>query len=371
MDVFSEPLSRLASYNRIRERLEAANGLKKAGVLADSCVDPQKVHLMYSLCREDSLAENARLRLVLTYSDLRAREIAQDCMFYDRNVSVFPARDLIFYQADLRGNEIDKERLQCLRRIMEGKPVTVVTTFSALLTPQIPVRVLKGSVLEIGRREVLNLSSAVDRLVTMGYEKNYQVERPGQFAVRGDILDIFDLTQENPFRIEFWDNEIETIRSFDVLSQRSLEQLEFVRIFPASEMILDEMRLHDGLQRMKKEADRVAAQLREKGDLEAAGRIGAEIARITEEARELHVYTGLESFIHYFYPMTEGLLDLFTPEKSLVFLDEPLRILQHARAVETEFRESMISRSEKGYVLPGQMELIRRTSEILRHRNRM
>ena len=81
----------------------------------------------------------------------------------------------------------------------------------------------------------------------MGYEKNYQVERPGQFAVRGDILDIFDLTQENPFRIEFWDNEIETIRSFDVLSQRSLEQLEFVRIFPASEMILDEMRLHDGL----------------------------------------------------------------------------------------------------------------------------
>ena len=149
MDVFSEPLSRLASYNRIRERLEAANGLKKAGVLADSCVDPQKVHLMYSLCREDSLAENARLRLVLTYSDLRAREIAQDCMFYDRNVSVFPARDLIFYQADLRGNEIDKERLQCLRRIMEGKPVTVVTTFSALLTPQIPVRVLKGSVLEI------------------------------------------------------------------------------------------------------------------------------------------------------------------------------------------------------------------------------
>ena len=365
MDVFSEPLSRLASYNRIRERLEAANGLKKAGVLADSCVDPQKVHLMYSLCREDSLAENARLRLVLTYSDLRAREIAQDCMFYDRNVSVFPARDLIFYQADLRGNEIDKERLQCLRRIMEGKPVTVVTTFSALLTPQIPVRVLKGSVLEIGRREVLNLSSAVDRLVTMGYEKNYQVERPGQFAVRGDILDIFDLTQENPFRIEFWDNEIETIRSFDVLSQRSLEQLEFVRIFPASEMILDEMRLHDGLQRMKKEADRVAAQLREKGDLEAAGRIGTEIARITEEARELHVYTGLESFIHYFYPMTEGLLDLFTPEKSLVFLDEPLRILQHARAVETEFRESMISRSEKGYVLPGQMELIRRTSEIL------
>ena len=312
MNVFSEPLRELNAYQILKERLESTKEPHKGGsVLADSCVDPQKAHLLYALCREESIAEHARLRLVLTYSDLRAREIAQDCSFYDRNVAVFPARDLIFYQADLRGNEIDKERLQCLRRIIEGKPVTVVTTFSALLTPQIPVRILKGSILGIGRREMMDLSRTAERLVTMGYEKNYQVERPGQFAVRGDILDIFDLTQDNPIRVEFWDNEIETIRSFDVLSQRSIEQLEFVQIFPASEMILDDLRLHDGLKRMKTEADRAGAQFREKGDTGAGHRIESEIARITEEARELHVYTGLESFIHYFYPMTEGLLDLF------------------------------------------------------------
>ncbi len=366
MNVFSEPLRELEAYNILKEQLESAKDADyRPGLLADSCVDSQKVHLLYALCREETIAEHARLRLVLTYSDLRAREIAQDCMFYDRNVTVFPARDLIFYQADLRGNEIDKERLQCLRRIMEGKPVTVVTTFSALLTPQIPVRILKGSVLGIGRRDRVDLTGVVNRLVTMGYEKNYQVERPGQFAVRGDILDIFDLTQENPIRIELWDDEVETIRSFDVLSQRSVEQLEYVQIFPASEMILDDLRLHDGLKRMKQEAERVSGQFRDQGNLEAANRIGTEIARIVEEARELHVYTGLESFIHYFYPMTEGLLDLFTPEKSLLFLDEPLRILQHAKGVETEFRESMISRSEKGYVLPGQMELIRKTDSVL------
>ena len=366
MNVFSEPLRELRDYNILKEWLESANASGQTGsLLADSCVDPQKAHLLYALCREETIAEYARLRLVLTYSDLRAREIAQDCLFYDKNVAVFPARDLIFYQADLRGNEIDKERLRCLRRIMEGKPVTVVTTFSALLTPQIPARVLKGSVLGIGKRDIVDLSGTADRLVSMGYEKNYQVERPGQFAVRGDILDIFDLTQENPIRIELWDNEVDTLRSFDVLSQRSIEYLEYVRIFPASEMILDDLRLHDGLKRMRSEADRVSGQFREKGNPEAANRIGTEIGRITEEVRELHVYTGLESFIHYFYPMTEGLLDLFTPEKSLVFLDEPLRILQHARTVETEFRESMISRSEKGYVLPGQMELIRRSAQVL------
>ena len=195
MNVFSEPLRELRDYNILKEWLESANASGQTGsLLADSCVDPQKAHLLYALCREETIAEYARLRLVLTYSDLRAREIAQDCLFYDKNVTVFPARDLIFYQADLRGNEIDKERLRCLRRIMEGKPVTVVTTFSALLTPQIPARVLKGSVLGIGKRDIVDLSGTADRLVSMGYEKNYQVERPGQFAVRGDILDIFDLS---------------------------------------------------------------------------------------------------------------------------------------------------------------------------------
>ena len=355
MNVFLEPLRELEAYNYIRQKLEdqqyseGCETEEACGILADSCADPQKTHLLYALCREDSLSGSSRLRLVLTHSDRRAREIAQDCAFYDKNVFVFPARDLIFYQADLRGNEIDKERLRCLRRILEGKPVTVVTTFASLMTPQIPLRVLKENVVEIGKREAVDLAELTRRLVEMGYEKNYQTERPGQFAVRGDILDVFDLTQDNPIRIEFWGDEVETIRSFDVLSQRSVEQLEFMHIFPASEMILENRRLQDGLSRIRREADRVVKKHREQGNPEAAHRLKTEIARITEEAGELHLFSGLESFIHYFYPMTESLLDLFPREQTLVFLDEPQRILQHANGVETEFRESMISRSEKGY----------------------
>ncbi len=364
MNVFTDPLRELEAYKYIKEKLEPAEGSvpggreRGRGIFADSCSDPQKAHLLYTLCREEDLSPGARLRLVLTYSDLRARELAQDCSFYDRNVAVFPTRDLIFYQADLRGNEIDKERLRCLRRILEGKPVTVVTTFSALLTPQIPLRVLRDNVLGIGKRDIVDPAVIADRLTGMGYEKNYQTERPGQFAVRGDIIDIFDLTQENPVRIELWGDEVETIRSFDVLSQRSVEQLEYIRIFPASEMILEGPRLYDGLGRMKKEMDTAVKRFRDQGDPEAAHRLESEISRIREEAEELHVFTGLESFIHYFYPMTESLLDLFPRDQTLVFLDEPLRILQHARAVETEFRESMVNRVQKGYVLPGQMELL-------------
>lgn len=108
MNVFLEPLRELEAYNYIRQKLEdqqyseGCETEEACGILADSCADPQKTHLLYALCREDSLSASSRLRLVLTHSDRRAREIAQDCAFYDKNVFVFPARDLIFYQADLR-----------------------------------------------------------------------------------------------------------------------------------------------------------------------------------------------------------------------------------------------------------------------------
>ena len=375
MNVFTDPLEDLKAYIELKTCLEQGETGGETdrhlpGALADSCVDSQKAHLIFALSREESLKDSARFRLVLTYSDLRARQIAQDCALYDRNTALFPARDLIFYQADLRGGEVDRERLRCLRRILEGKPVTVITTFAALLTPQIPLWVFRDNILEIARRDTVDLEAVIRQLVSMGYEKNYQAERPGQFAVRGDILDIFDLTQENPIRVELWGDEVDTIRSFDVLSQRSVEQLEVIRVFPATEMVLDDRRLFDGLKRIKKEADQVCAGFREKNDPEKAHRLRTEIDRISEEARELRSFTGLESFIQYFYPMTESFLDLFPLENTMVFFDEPMHILQHASAVEEEFAESMAGRALKGYILPGQKLLIRESWDVIVHLER-
>ena len=373
MNVFTDPLEDLKAISSLKHVLNR----EKPGETAGTCRAPSrqlrgftKAHLIFALSREESLKDSARFRLVLTYSDLRARQIAQDCALYDRNTALFPARDLIFYQADLRGGEVDRERLRCLRRILEGKPVTVITTFAALLTPQIPLWVFRDNILEIARRDTVDLEAVIRQLVSMGYEKNYQAERPGQFAVRGDILDIFDLTQENPIRVELWGDEVDTIRSFDVLSQRSVEQLEVIRVFPATEMVLDDRRLFDGLKRIKKEADQVCAGFREKNDPEKAHRLRTEIDRISEEARELRSFTGLESFIQYFYPMTESFLDLFPLENTMVFFDEPMHILQHASAVEEEFAESMAGRALKGYILPGQKHLIRESWDVIVHLER-
>ena len=361
----------LAQSEEFKEILDYVAGQAQAPVpclLVDGCASSQKLHLISAAASGEfapSPAAAPRIRVILTYSDLRAREIAEEYALYDRNAVLFPAKDLIFYQADVRGHELEMERLKALRRIMEGRPVTVITTFAALMTPQIPLRVLQEGVLSLEKRGSLQLEAACARLAAMGYEKNFKVEQPGQFAVRGDILDVFDMTEENPFRIELWGDEIESIRSFDVLSQRSIQQLETLKIYPASEMILGQARLMDGLARIEAEAAQTEASLKSQDKFQEAHRIKTSIDALCDQVRELGDLGALESFIHYFYPHTENLLDLFPAEKTLLFLDEPHRIGEHARAVEMEFHESMISRSEKGYILPGQMELLMGTDAVL------
>ena len=361
MSTLTAPLKESENYIKIVEAMQK----DPSSVLVEGCAEAQKLHLAYALSKEESLAACARFKLIVTYSEKRAREILEGFRFYDRNTVLFPAKDLIFYQADLRGRELDTERIRCLRRLMEGRPATVVTTFSALMTPQVPLEVLEKSVIEVSKRGELSLTDTANRLVSLGYEKQYQVEKPGQFAIRGDILDIFELTEENPYRIELWGDEVESIRAFDVLSQRSLARLESVRIYPASEMILPGTRLRDGLERIRREEKKVEKLYRDENRTEEAHRLRTTIAQMEEEAREWHQYGPLESYIHYFYPMTEGFLDLFPKRATTVFVDEPARVLQHAGAVETEFRESMTSRAEKGYILPGQMAFLAEKEEVL------
>ncbi|MGN8696222.1 transcription-repair coupling factor [Bacillota bacterium HCP3S3_F1_1] len=354
MRTLTEPLQEAQEYKTLVEALAKP----KAKALADGCVPSQKLHLMDALSRENALSFFARFRLIVTSSDKKVREIRDEYLFYDRNTVIFPAKDLIFYQADLRGRELEKERIRCLRRLVEGRPTTVVTTFAALMTPQVPLSAWKSNVLQLEKRQTYSLEELSRKLVRMGYEKNFQVDAPGQFAVRGDIVDVFDLTEENPYRIEFFDEEVDSIRSFDLETQRSIEPMELVKIYPATELILSDARLSDGIDRIREEEKKTEEALRSQGHMEAAHRLSEGIGELCEAALEYRDFGGLEGYIHYFYPQTDSFLEMFPEEHSMIFLDEPVHLREEGEAVELEFRESMISRSEKGYVLPGQMQLV-------------
>ena len=362
MQALLSPIHELAEYEHLREALRKG----KASIALTGCVDSQKLHMIYGL------SDGFRIKVIATYSDLKAREIFEEYKFYDRNVMLYPAKDLIFFQADIHGNQLVKERVKTLRRLMERKPVTIVTTYAALMTPM-ALWDREKDVIDMERGGNLNESELAERLVSFGYEKSYQVDSPGQFSVRGGIVDIFDLTEENPYRIELWGDEIESIRSFDILSQRSIEKLESISVFPATEFVLDEARIRAGMKKLEAEAAKQEKRFRDAFQTEEAHRIAAQVKELKEQLLEFKSKVNLEGYIRYFYEDTVTMPELLqrmaakaggTAPVPVVFLDEPVRIKEQADAVELEFRESMAQRAEKGYILPGQMNLLYSGEEI-------
>lgn len=348
MRAISTPLHELPQFEEINKYLEKPFACAEV----TGCVDSQKLHFI------DGLGADFKYRIIVTYSDLRAKEIYEDYKFYDKNVTVYPAKDLIFYQADVHSNEIVRQRIRCMRRLLEGRPVTVVTTFSALMAPQVGPEVIKDHILPLDKHRSIDEIEIGKKLVEMGYVRNYQVEGPGEFSIRGDIVDVFDLTEDNPYRIELWGDEIQSIRSFDIMSQRSLEKLESIEIYPASEIIMGEKRLHEGLKRIEDESEEMVKKLRAEFKTKEAHQLKTNVDELKEQLLELHSAVNLESYIRYFYEDTVTMQEMFPKGKSCIFIDEPQRVLEHAMAVEMEFRESMTHRAEKGYVLPGQMDLL-------------
>ncbi len=342
------------TFEEMGEFPEIQKLLQKAGktISVNGCVDSQKIHMAYGL------GEGFRNKLVVTYSDLRAREIYEDYTFYDRNAVVYPAKDLIFYQADVHGNRLTMERMKVLRRILEGAPVTVITTFDSLMAYQVPIETLKTGIVRIQKGRELPEKELSALLVAAGYEKVYQVEAQGQFAIRGGIIDIFDLTEENPYRIELWGDEVDSVRSFDIRSQRSIENLESVSVYPATEIVLSDAGIERGVAAIEKEGAETEARLRKQMQTEEAHRIKGQVAELREQMLESRSLVNLESYIRYFYEEPVSFLDFFQEDNTLLILDEPARLKEHGDAVELEFRESMMHRAQKGYVLPGQMDLL-------------
>ena len=327
MNTLLAPLTELGEYGEITRALDKKGG--KASV--SGCVDSQKLHMIFGTDKD------YEVKLIVTYSDIKARELLEDCRLYCRESYFYPAKDLIFYQADVHGNQLSKERIGVQRRILEGKPVTIVTTFAALMAHQLPLSVIEDNVICIDKDSVIEERALARRLVAMGYEKNYQVEAPGQFSIRGGIVDIFDLTAENPVRIELWGDAVESMRTFDVLSQRSIEEnMTQVSIYPAAELILPQSVMDGGFHRIELDCKAQAKQFREQTKPEEAYRLETAVSDLREQVTQFQNLVNLDSYINYFYEDTMSFTDLFRNRRCCIYLDEPLRIEEHARAVELE-----------------------------------
>lgn len=283
MQAFVAPLTELVEFETILKKRRQQQGM----IQISGCVTSQKTHFMHAL------GDGFGCKIIIVSSEMKVKQVYEEYKFLDVNVYQYPAKDLLFYQADLRGKYLMKQRMEVFQALLEtekskNQSMTIVTSFDSFMDALPTLEVMKQRVISLKLGDAIDFAKLEKDMILLGYDRETQIESPGQFAVRGGIIDIYPLTEEVPIRVELWGDEIDSIRTFDVDSQRSIENLEEIKIYPASDFPEEEM-------------NRVS------------------------------------------------FLDYFQKDNTILFLDEPVRLIEQGEGIHSEFIQAQASRMESGF----------------------
>ncbi|HEY8425079.1 MAG TPA: transcription-repair coupling factor [Limnochordales bacterium] len=270
----------------------------------------------------------------------------------EERVGYFPSLETLPHEEVTPSIELLGRRVDALMRLAGvGRPPSVVVVEAVAATERIiPPEVLREFVqpLSVGQR--VDLQVVARRLSAAGYERRAKVEGPGQMSVRGDILDVFPPDREQALRIEWFGDEIESIRILDVDSQRSFGQLQQAVVAPARELLLTEEALLRGMEAIESSARRQANRLRSAGRRQEARRLEERIAAHLERLSQTGHVEGADQYRPLFYPEAP-LLPAFMPS-GVVILDEPARLKERIQTAWTEWGSLFEGLLERGRVLP-------------------
>ncbi|MDR0999769.1 MAG: transcription-repair coupling factor [Clostridiales bacterium] len=356
------------------EKLAQAVSAAKTPVLASGVIDSQKCHVMGSLLT----ALRNRHVLIVTHSELKAREIYEDMGFFLREnatrddtspqgsqresrVKFYPAKDIIFYASSVRSSDIIKQRFSVIKSLLDGEDFCIVLSAEALMDKLSPKDAFSSAILNLCPGMELGIEQLSRKLVRMGYERVDLVEAPGHFAVRGGIVDVYTTMYDNAIRVDFFGDEVDNIKLLDTYSQRSIEKLRSAIIYPMRDLVYDKKCLDAALGRMRDEFDTMYGKLK-KSRSEQAEALHDYVRQVLEEIE--HSSIPLDEFITFFYPQAEGLCS-YLPKDTLVFIDEPDRVGQHMENVYAEFTQSIQNRILSGRLLPSQTDMVFDCAKIM------
>ena len=360
MKTFYAPLSELAGIEQLKKDFEVTG----QPVMISGCIDTQKIHLVHAAVND------YRFRLIITGDEAKAREMQEDSRFFDKSSIYYPAKDFIFYSADVHGNQLAGERLRCIQKIIAAQDnktnITVITTIDGCVDMLMPLQRYRDNIIHFKNSDIIDTEKLISKLVGIGYTRVPMIDGQGQFAVRGGIIDIFPYTEETPVRIELWDDEVDSIRLFDVESQRSVEKIQTYDVFPATEWILSEDEIDAGFEKVKDEVEKQLVTLgndkkkKTQQEMDACNRLRHAYADF-ERTRDY------SKFILSFTDEIEGFTDYFPKDETVFVLDEPDRIMERMELISYEYEESMKNRLEGGYVVASQTKLMRPIAEVYKN----
>ncbi|MDF1616474.1 transcription-repair coupling factor [Petrocella sp. FN5] len=352
MNILNQPLEKLEAFHIAKNKLK----YKETPMAIYGAIDSQKCHLVSALSDHPQ-------KLIITYNDVRAREIYEDMMFFQEKVYIYPSKDIIFYSADVHSNDIVKERMRLFRQLIEHQEAVVIMSVDALVDRLMPLTRIAESVIYCKQGEVLEMTGLGKRLIYMGYKRTDQVESRGQFTIRGGIIDIFPLTESEMVRIELWGDEIDSIRQVNMETQRSTVALEEVAIYPAREVVVSDASIKKAEKAVQKDYEKTKKFFL-KGDPQYLERLERCVDDLVQKIKGEGNFNGIEGNLHYYEDEVASIFDYF--QDPVIYLDEPQRIKERLTNLFSEFNESMRSRYEKGYLLKGQVDVLFKEGQIVK-----
>lgn len=295
---------------------------------------------------------------VVSHSDLEARQLYEDLLLYDLEVYHLPVRDPVFYNPYAISGDLRWERIKVLKEMTDGRKKIIVTSAEALTLAYMPLEQYKAYTFQFKKGDTIELKTLVNKLIDSGYESVELVEMRGQFAKRGGIIDIFSPVLAFPVRIELFGDEIDSIRTFNPESQRSIEFLDEVEIFPSKEIIISKAALVRGEQGIREEFEGILSNKAHRKALgeEGFARLKEVVANNLESLRNTWSFETIDSYLPFFYEKTESFFDYIGD--GFIFLDDTGKTVGKMESVATEFSAQYEMFLKRGEILPSQGRLI-------------
>lgn len=306
-----------------------------------------------------------RPMLVVTHNMFSAQKIAEDLQecLSSENVLLYPANELVAAEAAISSPETLAQRMDVLIKLSQGYRGIVVVPFSGVRR-YLPISsVMAEAQVEVQVGQSLPIDAYLRQMTALGYTRADRVELRGDMSVRGGIVDFYPLTASQAYRIEWFGDDVDSIRTFDPADQRSLDRLESYVVPPCQELLADGHRMETAANHAQRLLEK---QLDKMTDRTAKDRLRTELGGEIERLREHVYFPEIYKYISLLYPERQTILD-YMPADTLLILDEPTRLIETAKQLERDEAEWSMHLLQNGKSLPD-LALARDTEEILHHR---
>ena len=271
---------------------------------------------------------------LITYNEIQAKNLVNNLKYFLDKVTFLPKKEIVTYDYIAESKELPYERIEALNTIYENKNNILVTTIEAVMQKIIEKDTLYKNIIKLKIGDEVNQEELKQKLVNLGYSRTELIEGRGQFSIRGDIVDI-STNKDIGIRIEFWGDEVDSIRYFNIVTQRSTENLEKVSVYPANEYVLE------------KSLEEVCSSIEKLETNKNKENIEQDIELI----KSGNYISKIDKYFNCFYSNSATVLE-YLKNDNIVFLDEENKIMQRALNIEKDIENIKKSLLEKEKIIP-------------------